>query len=40
MDKPVSSDQDGIAGLLQGVRSFRNREYGDSDARIPALTRR
>lgn len=37
MNKPVSSDQDGIAGLLQGVRSFRNREYGDSDALMPCL---
>lgn len=37
MNKPVSSDQDGIAGLLQGVRSFRNREYGDSDALMPRL---
>ena len=38
MNKPVNPDQDGIVALLQGARSFREREYGDPESLMPGLS--
>ena len=38
MDKPANPGQGAIAALLQGARSFREREYGKSGALMPGLS--
>ena len=38
MNKPVNPGQDGIAALLQGARSFREREYREPESLMPGLS--
>ena len=38
MNKPVNPGQDGIVALLQGARSFREREYREPESLMPGLS--
>ena len=38
MNKPANPGQDGIAALLQGARSFREREYREPESLMPGLS--